>query len=99
MKNELVKQFIKKTAVKIILFTVMMFIIAGLMQPVGVVISNELALTQMENSNEMFVIMNTYNKVRSIVSVAFAGITLWFTSTIARDIYKFVKTIENKKEN
>ena len=93
------KKFITKTVKKCILFAVIMFIIAGLMQPVGVVISNELALTQMENSNEMFVIMNTYNKVRSIVSVAFAGITLWFTSTVARDIYKFVKTTENKKEN
>lgn len=93
------KKFVVKTVKKCVLFAVMMFIIAGLMKPVDVVISNELALTQMQHSNEMYILMDTYNKVRSIVSVAFAGVTLWFTSTIARDIYKFVKTLETKKEN
>ena len=101
MEAELFKQFFKKTSRKVILFAFMMIIIAGLMKPVDVVISNELALTQMQNSNEMFAIMNTYFKVRSVFKFVYAGITLWFTGTIARDIYKFVKTInaETKKEN
>lgn len=101
MKNELTKQFVKKVSRKIILFAVLMFIVAALMQPVGVVISNNIALGQMQNSDEMYILMDTYNKVRSIVSVAFTGIILLFTGTIARDIYKFVKTIntENEKEN
>lgn len=93
------KKFVVKTVKKCILFAVLMFLIAGLMKPVGVVISNEMALTQMQHSNEMYILMDTYNKVRSIVSVAFAGIILWFTGTVARDIYKFVKNTENKKEN
>ena len=51
MEAELFKQFFKKTSRKVILFAFMMIIIASLMKPVGAVISNELAVTQMHTYN------------------------------------------------
>ena len=96
------KKFVIKIIRKCVVFALLMIIVAAIGQSVSPIVSNQMALGQMQNSDEMYVLMNTYNKVRPIISFAFAGIILWFTSTIARDIYKFVKTInttENKKEN
>lgn len=94
------KHFIIKTLRKCIIFAVLMFVVVSLMQPSGVVISNSMALGQMQNSDEMYILMDTYNKIRPIASAAFAGVIIWFTCTIACDIYTFVKTkLENKKEN
>lgn len=101
MKNRLISHFIKKTTVKVIIFAVLMFIVAAVGQSMSPVISNNMALGQMQNSDEMYILMDTYYKVRPIVSAAFAGIILLFTGSVARDIFKLVKTIntENEKEN
>lgn len=101
MKEQNINWFIKKMIVKVIFFATMLFIIMALILPVGVVVTDSIALGQMQNSDEMYILMETYNKVRSIVSVAFTGVIILFTYTLGRDIYKFVKTIktETKKEN
>lgn len=94
------KKFVIKIIRKCVVFALLMIVVAAIGQSVSPIVSNQVALGQMQNSDEMYVLMNTYNKIRPIVSFAFAGIILLFTGTIARDIYKFVKTtIENKKEN
>lgn len=89
-------KFIFKTASKIIAFTFLMIVAAALTQSLGVVVSNEIALTQMESSNELFILMNTYSKVRLIVSFVFTSIVIWFTCTIVRDTYKFFKYQKEK---
>ena len=99
MKTELTKQFVKKIIKKLVIFAFIMVILTSFTQAMSPVISNEIALTQMQNSNEMFVMMNTYNKIRLIVNAVYAGITIWFTYTIGRDIYKFVNVANNEKEN
>lgn len=93
------KKFITKTVVKVIMFVFVMAIISSIIQTMSPIISNGMALGQMENSDEMFVIMNTYNKVRPIVNATYAGITILFMYTIGRDTYKFVKNHKNEKEN
>lgn len=99
MKNELIKQFAKRMIIKIVLFVIMMIVISGLMYPVGAVISNELALTQMQNDNVMFVAMHAYDGIKSVIGIAYSGAVLLFVYTLVRDTYKFVKNInsENKK--
>lgn len=101
MKHELITRFAKKTIQKTILFAFLMIVVASVAQAVSPVITNEMAMTQMQNSNEMFILMNTYSKVRPIANAAYVGIIVWFTYTIGRDVYKFTKAInaENKKEN
>lgn len=99
MRRELIKNFAMKIALKAIIFALIMFGVAAVSQAISPVVSNELALTQMQNSNEMYILMDTYNKIRPIVSVAYTGIILLFICTIARDTYKFVKNMnENEKE-
>lgn len=88
-------KFIYKMATKIIMFSFLMIVAAAVVQSLSPVVSNEIALGQMQNSDEAFIIMSTYNKMRPIISAAFAGIIAWFTCTIVRDIYKFFK---NQKE-
>lgn len=93
------KKFITKTIMKVIVFMFAMIIIGSIMQSMSPVISNEMALTQMENSNEMYILMNTYNKVRPIANAVYSGIIIFFVYTIGRDTYKFTKNYKNEKEN
>ena len=94
------KKFIIKTVAKIIIFAIISTIAMTLLQ--SPVISNEIALGQMQNSNELFILMETYNKIRPFVVVIYSCIVLWFVGTVGCDIYKFIKTktkekIENEK--
>lgn len=99
MKSELTKQFVKKTIRRTIIFTFTMIVIAAIGQSMSPVISNELALTQMQNDNAMFVAMNAYNKIKPIFNTLYSCVILWFVYTLGRDTYKFVKTIHTNNSN
>lgn len=100
MKTELTKQFVKKTIKRVLIFVFVMIIMTAIGQSISPTISNELALTQMQSSNEMFVLMNTYSNIKPIVNIVYSCVILWFMYTLGRDTYKFAKTIntENNKE-
>lgn len=107
MKTELTKQFVKKTARRTLIFVFIMIIVAAVGQSISPVITNEMALTQMQNDNMMFAMMNTYNRIKPIFNALYSCVTLWFVCTLGRDTYKFVKTANsannvngtNEKEN
>ena len=102
MKAELTKQFVKKTIRRTLIFTFIMIIVAAIAQSISPVVSNSMALTQMQNGNVMFVAMNTYNRIKPIFNALYSCVILWFVYTLGRDTYKFAKTInntENEKEN
>lgn len=99
-KSERIKRFVKHTVRKIVIFAVLMFIVAAIAQSISPLVTNELALTQMQNSNEMYVLMNTYTKIRPIANTIFNTIIYVFVGIIIRDIYDFVKiNKEIDKEN
>ena len=83
---------IKKT----VIFLFLMIILTAIGQSVSPVISNSMALTQMQNSNEMYMLMNTYNKVRPIINLVYVFVASYFIGNISRDIYKFVKTVSEE---
>ena len=91
------KRFIIRTIIKIIIYAIASTIAISLLT--SPIITNELALTQMENSNELYVLMDTYNKIRPFISIVYSLITCWFASTTIYDIYKFIKMKTNKGEN
>ena len=99
MKTELIKQFVKKTIRRTLIFTFIMIVVATIAQSISPVISNEMALTQMQNDNVMFAAMNTYNKIKPIFNALYSLVTVWFVYTLGRDTYKFVKTINNSANN
>lgn len=101
MRTELTKQFVKKTIRRTTIFVLVMIIVAAIGQSISPVVSNNMALTQMQNDNVMYVAMNAYNKIKPIFNALYSCVILWFVYTLGRDTYKFAKTIntENKKEN
>jgi hypothetical protein len=99
MKSELTKQFVKKTIRRTMIFAIVMIIVAAISQSMSPVISNSLALTQMQNDNVMFVIMDTYNRIKPIFNALYSCVILWFVYTLGRDTYKFVKTINTNNSN
>ena len=92
-----INRFIIRTVLKIIIYAILSTIALSLLT--SPVITNELALTQMENSNELYMLMETYNKIRPFISIIYGLITCWFASTTIYDIYNFIKTKTNKGEN
>lgn len=91
------KRFVFKTVVKIIIFAIFSVIVNTLLY--GPIITNELALTQMEQSNELYMLMESYNKLRPFISIIYGFITACFVGTTIYDTYKFIKTKTNKGEN
>ena len=100
--KDLTKKFISKTIIKVIIFAFLMSIILFVARSVSPIVSNNLALGQMQNSDEAFIVMNTYNQSRPIFNTTMVGICGLFAVAIAKDTFKFVKiikTAEKEKEN
>jgi hypothetical protein len=91
------KRFIYRLIIKIIIFAIFSAIVNTLLY--GPIITNELALTQMEQSNELYMLMESYNKLRPFISIIYGLVTTYFVGTTVYDIYKFIKTKTNKGEN
>lgn len=100
-KNKQIKKFITKTAIKIVIFVVAMIFVTALLHSINPILTNQIALGQMQNSDEAFVFMNTYNNIKPIANLALTLVCVWFGYTIVRDTYKFIKNISNieKGEN
>lgn len=84
-----------KITTKIIILAIISMIVCTLNSPI---ISNELAMTQMQNSNELYLMVETYNKVKPIISVIYGCIATLLVGTSICDTYKFIST-QNKGEN
>lgn len=91
------KRFIIKTTIKVLAYAIFSTIALSLLT--NPIINNELALGQMQNSNELYLLMENYNKVRPFISVIHGLITALFAWTTISDTYKFIKTKKNKGEN
>lgn len=93
------KQFIKKIATRAIVLTILLVVIVNFLGAFGTIISNELALGQMENSNEMYLLMELYNNtIKPVGYVLIIASSLIIATLTAMDTYKFIKTKE-KNEN
>ena len=91
------KKFIITVTIKAVVYAIISTIAVSLLE--SPIISNELALGQMQNSNELYLLWETYNKVRPFISIIYGLITAFFAGTVAYDTYKFIKTKKNKGEN
>lgn len=91
------KKFIIRTVVKVLIYAIISTIAMSLLT--SPVITNEVALGQMQNSNEAYLLMESYNKTTPFISIIYGCITALFVGTTIYDIYKFIKTKINKGEN
>ena len=101
MKHELTRRFLKKTYIKLVIFTIIMSLLSAIGNSVNTIVTNELAMTQMQHSDMAFVVMTTYSKIKPVISIVYSCVVLWFVYTLVRDTRKFAKTInpEHNKEN
>lgn len=86
-------RFTIRLLTRIIIFTVISIIAITLLSA-SPIIANEVAMGQMENSNELYMMMEIYNRVKPIISIIYGCIATWFVGTTIYDIYKLI-TKEN----
>lgn len=92
------KKFIKKTVVKLVIFAFILVVMSSIYQAIFPIIANEIALVQMQNSADSFVIVEMLTTIQKIaVSVKWIAIIL-FISVIGCDTYKFTKKFKENKE-
>lgn len=91
------KRFIIKTVIKIIIYAIISTIVLSLLN--SPIISNNIALGQMQNDDALFILMETYNKIRPFITIIYGLITALFVGVTICDTYKFIKTKTNKGEN
>ena len=90
------KKRILSLAIKVITFIVTMIILFSVSNSLNVVLTNELALTQMENSNELFIAQQSYHQIiKPILVIISATVTAIFAFFIGKDLVKIFK--ENNK--
>ena len=86
MKN---KSFIIKMliyAAVLITITVIMFLVFE-----DTIITNDIALGQMSNSDEMYLLMEYYRRVRIGVSTTYGCISTFIIGAIIYNIYNFIR--------
>ena len=83
------KRFLIKITTKVILFIAISIIAFTILK--SPVITNEIALGQMTNSNDLFFTLDLFNKLKPVVNVAYGAITLFFVGSTGFNIYNFFK--------
>lgn len=91
------KKFIITTVVNVLIYAIISTVVLSLLT--NHIITNELALGQMQNSNEPYLLMVVYNKIRPFITIIYGLITALFVGVTICDTYKFIKTKTNKGEN
>lgn len=94
-------RFAARTVINAATIICLIFLARAVTHLMNPMLTNDLALTQMGNSDTYIAIMGIYNTVKPIVNIVFTVIISAFLGLIGRDTYKFVTyTIkEFEKEN
>ncbi len=90
------KKFIIRTGIKIAIIAIVSTIVITLLQTP--VLTNQIALTQMENSDGLFIAMELYYKIAPIVRTIYYCIVVFIFASVAYDSYKFIK-LKNKENS
>ena len=90
------EKFVKKTIIRIIIAVLIAVFMFGFLNAADAIISNHLALGQMENSDGMFILMEMYeNAIQPVALGILTAIIGYNIGAIAYDTYKFIKTKRN----
>lgn len=87
---------VKRIARRLLLLVVTLTILIGVLNAGGAILNNELALTQMENSDLLFILKEVYfNVIRPVVEVIIMAFSAYFIGFTIYDTYLIIK---NRKE-
>lgn len=98
--NLAVREFIGKTIMR--LFSMLVVIIMIFIITQTPVITNDIAMGQMENSNDWFVAMTAYQKFANVAGLfgkVCVAVTLGFIGWDGYKLAKILNKTENEKEN
>lgn len=91
------KKFIQKNIVKILFVIILLTVAFSLVD--SPVLTNDMALMQMQINSESFMIWEIFNKIRPIVRTILCIIGGWIMYNITMDIYKYAKDYESFKKS
>lgn len=91
------KKFIQKILVKIAFIIILLTIAFSLID--SPVLTNEMALIQMQINSESFMIWEIFNKIRPIIRIILCIIGGWMMYNVTMDIYKYAKDYESFKKS
>ena len=84
--------FIKKTVIKLIILFITVIVFLGASTIFDTILTNELALTQMENSNELYATQQAYhNIVKPIIATLYTIIIGSIVISVVWDTIKYSK--------
>lgn len=86
------KRFLVKSTAKIIVAVTFIVIAFTLVQ--APVLTNEIALTQMEPSDGVYIVWSSYTPVVSLIKSVLCGVGGYLLGRSILDIYKFIKQKE-----
>lgn len=89
------KKFAIKILSRVVKFAALMIITLAIIE--NPILRNEVALGQIENSTSAFMLLGMYFSFQNIAKFVTGLIVLWFIWDIAREIYKFIKSIYKEK--
>lgn len=86
------RQFVEKTIKKIIILFIVILFLISVLRAGATIVSNELALTQFENSDGWYIAQEVYNTaVRPTITTIIFAIISFNVGAISYDTYKFIK--------
>lgn len=91
------KKFIRKILVKIAFIFILLTIAFSLID--SPVLTNDMALIQMQINSESFMIWEIFNKIRPIIRIILCIIGGWMMYNVTMDIYKYAKDYESFKKS
>ena len=92
-----ISKFIRKLFIKIISFVIILVFLCTGMSALNIVVSNQIALDQFENSNELFLFSEVYkNAILPAASILVVVSCIVFIFSIVTDVIKFIKSKDGK---
>lgn len=89
-------KIIKKVATKFIIMLIICFLLGIMFTAFVPIMNNNMALTQMENSDALFLAQQAWIRIQNVFYLMEIAIIAFYIGSMGIDIFKYVK---NKKEN
>ena len=89
------KQFITSLVIKIIIFVIVSTALFVILDACIPVMTNDIALGQLENDDMSYITWELYNKLRTIIEIIYYAVTAVCVVSWGYSIYKFINNKNN----
>ena len=89
------KQFITSLVIKIIIFIVISTALFVILNACAPVITNDIALGQLENDDVSYIAWELYSRLRTIIEIVYYAVTALCIISWGYSVYKFINNKNN----